>query len=110
MRPAPGRPSRKHPSLHDVVGPGERKERDARMSNTPHDLHEEFPDQGDRIHRLKTTDAHFARLIDDYNELNRTIHRVESRVEPTTEDVEEDLKRRRVHLKDEIARKLAKAD
>ena len=79
------------------------------MSNTPHDIHEEFPEQADQIHRLKTTDAHFARLIDDYNELNRTIHRVESRVEPTSEDVEEDLKRRRVHLKDEIARRLAGA-
>jgi uncharacterized protein len=77
------------------------------MSNTPHDLHEEFPDQADRIHRLKMANSYFARLIDEYNELNRTIHRIESRVEPTAEEIEDELKRRRVHLKDEIARMIS---
>jgi uncharacterized protein len=77
------------------------------MSNTPNDLAEDFPDRIDRIRQLKTSNNHFSRLYDEYNELNRTIHRVETRVEPTTEDVEEDLKRRRVQLKDEIAAMLA---
>ncbi|MCB5176275.1 YdcH family protein [Microvirga lenta] len=72
------------------------------MSNAPNDLASDFPDKTDRIHQLKTSNNHFARLYDEYNELNRTIHRVETRVEPTTEDVEEDLKRRRVRLKDEL--------
>ena len=72
------------------------------MSNAPNDLLEDFPDKRDRIHQLKTSDNRFARLYDEYNELNRTIHRIETRVEPTTEDVEEDLKRRRVRIKDEI--------
>lgn len=76
------------------------------MSNTPHDLTEEFPDRRERITELKTSDGHFARLADEYNELNRAIHRIETRVEPTSEDVEEELKRRRVRLKDEIARLL----
>jgi uncharacterized protein len=77
------------------------------MSNTPNDLAEDFPDRIDRIRQLKTSNNHFSRLYDEYNELKRTIHRVETRVEPTTEDVEEDLKRRRVQLKDEIAAMLA---
>jgi uncharacterized protein YdcH (DUF465 family) len=72
------------------------------MSNAPNDLVEDFPDKADKIRDLKLNNNHFARLYDEYNELNRTIHRVETRVEPTTEDVEEDLKRRRVRLKDEI--------
>lgn len=72
------------------------------MSNAPNDLAEDFPDKADKIRELKTSNNRFARLYDEYNELNRTIHRVETRVEPTTEDVEEDLKRRRVKLKDEI--------
>ena len=72
------------------------------MSNTPN-LADDFPDQVERIHQLKTSNSHFARLFDEYNELNGTIHRIESRVEPTTEDVEEELKRRRVQLKDELA-------
>ena len=76
------------------------------MSNTPHDLTEEFPDQRERITALKTSDGRFARLVEEYNEVNRTIHRIETRVEPSSEDVEEELKRRRVHLKDEIARML----
>ena len=73
------------------------------MSNTPHDLGEEFPDQRERITELKTSNGRFARLADEYNELNRALHRIETRVEPTSEDVEEELKRRRVRLKDEIA-------
>jgi uncharacterized protein YdcH (DUF465 family) len=80
------------------------------MSNNPNDLAEDFPDRVDRIRQLKTSNNHFARLYDEYNELNRTIHRIETRVEPTTEDVEEDLKRRRVQLKDEIAAMLADED
>lgn len=73
------------------------------MSNNPNDLADDFPGQAERIHHLKTTDGHFARLYAEYDELNRTIHRIETRVEPTAEDVEENLKRRRLHIKDEIA-------
>ncbi|MCB8820050.1 YdcH family protein [Microvirga rosea] len=79
------------------------------MTNTPN-LAEDFPGKADRIHQLKTGNNHFARLYDEYEELNRTIQRIETRVEPTTEDVEEDLKRRRVRLKDEIAAMLDDAN
>ncbi len=85
-------------------------EKEDAMSNTPHDLTEEFPDQRERITDLKTRDGHFARLVEEYNEVNRTIHRIETRVEPTSEDVEEELKRRRVRLKDEIAQMLQGAE
>jgi uncharacterized protein YdcH (DUF465 family) len=77
------------------------------MANTPHELAEEFPEMTDRLHALKTTNSHFARLVEEYHDLNREIHRMETRVEPTSEDVEEELKRRRVRLKDEIAQMLA---
>ncbi len=60
----------------------------------------------ERIHALKASNGHFARLVDEYHALNRKIHRVETRVEPTSKDVEEELKRRRVRLKDEIAQML----
>lgn len=72
------------------------------MSNAPNDLAEDFPDKADRIHRLKTSNNRFARLYDEYNELNRTIHRVETRMEPKPDEVEEELKRRRLQIKDEI--------
>ena len=72
------------------------------MSNAPNDLAADFPDKRDRIQQLKTSDNRFARLYEEYNELNRTIHRVETRVEPQTDEAEEELKRRRLQIKDEI--------
>jgi len=77
------------------------------MSHTPHDLSEEFPDSVDAIHALKTSDAHFARLMDEYHVVNREIHRAETLVEPTSDEHEAELRRKRLHLKDEIARALA---
>jgi uncharacterized protein YdcH (DUF465 family) len=72
------------------------------MTRSASDLATDFPGQEKRIHQLKTSNNHFARLFDEYDELNHTISRIESRVEPTTEDVEEELKRRRVRIKDEL--------
>src|SRR3712207_7212397 len=52
------------------------------LFRSPHDITEEFPDQREQITRLKTSNGRFARLAEEYNELNRTIHRIETRVEP----------------------------
>jgi len=73
------------------------------MSNTPHELAEEFPERKERIHDLKASDQHFAKLVDEYHEVNRTVHRMETRVEPVTDDVEEQTRRQRMALKDKIA-------
>ncbi|MEY8831406.1 YdcH family protein [Sedimentitalea sp. XS_ASV28] len=72
------------------------------MSHTPHELHEEFPDKADRIQALKQSDAHFARLADEYHEINRAVHRAETNVEPMEELAEVDLRKRRALLKDQI--------
>jgi len=72
------------------------------MSSNPNDLVDDFPGREQDIHALKTSNGHFARLFDEYDELNRTIHRLETRVEPTTDEVEEEMKRRRLRIKDEI--------
>jgi len=72
------------------------------MSNTPHELAEEFPEHADAMHRLKTENAHFAKLSDEYHELNRAIHRAETDVEPTDDAHMEDMRKRRLTLKDEI--------
>ena len=72
------------------------------MSNTPHELAEEFPEHADAMHRLKTENAHFAKLSDEYHELNRAIHRAETDVEPTDDAHMEDMRKRRLALKDEI--------
>jgi uncharacterized protein len=77
------------------------------MSNTPHELAEEFPADAARIHDLKLRDAHFARLVDEYHEVNRAVHRAETRVDAITEQAETALRHQRVKLKDQISRALA---
>lgn len=76
------------------------------MSNTPHSLHDDFPGQADRIHALKATDAHFARLMRDYDEVNDKVHRAEARIDAVAEAHEAALRVDRSRLKDEIARLL----
>jgi uncharacterized protein YdcH (DUF465 family) len=73
------------------------------MSNTPHELAEEFPDKADRLHDLRESNAHFAKLSDEYHTLNREIHRGETDVEPMDDMHLEELKKRRLALLDEIS-------
>jgi hypothetical protein len=47
--------------------------------------------------------AHFARLADEYHEVNREIHRIGADVEAASDARAEELKKRRLALKDEIA-------
>ena len=79
------------------------------MSHVPNELAEDFPDQVERIHELKLTDARFAALVEQYHTLNREIHRVETRLEPMSDMAEEEKKRERLALKDAIAEALASA-
>ena len=66
--------------------------------NTPADL--------DKLHALKVSNAHFARLLDEYDTVNDKVHRAESRIDLMSDADEEGLRRQRSHLKDEIARML----
>jgi len=77
------------------------------MSHTPHELAEEFPEHADTLHALKTSDAHFARLFEDYHTLNREIHRAETDVQPMDDFALEDLKKRRLAMLDEIKARLS---
>lgn len=72
------------------------------MSNTPHDLREDFPEYVDKIHELKVSDAHFAKLSEEYHEVNREIHRLEVGDEHASQFDEEDLRKKRMRLKDEL--------
>lgn len=72
------------------------------MGHTPHELKEEFPDQTAKMHDLKQNDAHFAKLFDDYHDVNRAVHRAETDVEPMDDLAQVDLRKQRARLKDEI--------
>lgn len=77
------------------------------MSNTPHDLYEDFPDKAEAIHALKARDAHFAKMVEEYHEVNRAVHRAETRVEPVTPEHETELRQRRLRLKDAIWKQIS---
>lgn len=76
------------------------------MSHTPHELAEEFPQHVDRMHALKGSNAHFARLFDEYHTLNRQIHRADADIEPMEDLALEQLKKQRLHMLDEIKKML----
>jgi uncharacterized protein len=72
------------------------------MSHTPHGLAEEFPEKAAKISVLKETDAHFAKLVAEYAEVNEKVHRAESRLDLLSEEEEEHLRKKRAHVKDHI--------
>lgn len=76
------------------------------MSHTPHELSEEFPEHAEKMHDLKAKDAHFARICDEYHDINRAVHRSETNVEPMDDLAETGLRKKRAALKDEIYRYL----
>lgn len=67
-----------------------------------HDLYHEFPELETQIHTLKTSNAHFKKLYDTYHTVNKDIHRIETGAEATSDEVLNELRVRRVHLKDEL--------
>lgn len=79
------------------------------MSNTPHELAEEFPADVDKIHELKGADAHFAKMVEEYHDVNGKIHLAETNVKPSTPEHEEELRKIRMKLKDAIAARLREA-
>ena len=79
------------------------------MSNTPHTLQEEFPHAMEKLHELKVSNAHFSKLLDQYDEINDQVHRTETLVEPMEQLAETALRKQRTALKDEIAQMLASA-
>ncbi|RYC17324.1 YdcH family protein [Ciceribacter ferrooxidans] len=79
------------------------------MSNTPHEIQDEFPELAGKMHELKASDEHFAQLLEDYRDVNRAIHRAETEVEPVGDAQMETMRKQRMVLKDEIYGMLTKA-
>jgi len=74
------------------------------MLTEKHDLVHELPEHRDTIHNLKMADHHFARLFDEYHEVDHEVHRIETGIENTSDDYLEERKKRRLYLKDELYR------
>ena len=77
------------------------------MTHVPHELAEEFPESLARISELKQHDPHFGHLFEEYHAVNRAIHRAETDLEPTDDFHMQEMRKKRLTLKDQIARILA---
>lgn len=76
------------------------------MSIEKHDLIHELPEYRDQIHNLKMSNRHFAKLFKEYHELDHSVHGLENNDSPTTDERMEELKKKRLNLKDELFKML----
>ncbi|HEY1124963.1 MAG TPA: DUF465 domain-containing protein [Sphingobium sp.] len=79
------------------------------MLDTRHDLHSQFPQDGEILSKLKIESAHFRALGERYDLLDKEIRRIEVETEAASDERLEDLKKQRLGLLDEIAALIAAA-
>lgn len=79
------------------------------MSHFLHDLHSEFPDDGDILHQLKLSDGRFPTLADEYHANNKEIQRIENGIETSSDDRLEELKKQRLLMLDEVSAMIYRA-
>lgn len=68
----------------------------------PNDVDHEFPEFSQLIHQLKDRDGRLAELLDEYERVNAEIVDIEENDRPFQEFQFEDMKKRRLKIKDEI--------
>ena len=77
------------------------------MNLLKHDIVTEFPQHKDKIHTLKTGNAHFAKLFESYDTLNHAIAKIEmGGGAAITDEAIEIEKKKRLKFKDEIVHML----
>jgi hypothetical protein len=67
-----------------------------------HPIASEFPEHREAIHALKLGNAHFKRLLDDYEGVDKTITRIENGEARLDDTSLETLKKQRLALLDAI--------
>lgn len=67
-----------------------------------HDLLHEFPEHREKILTLQKQSNRFRKLYEEYHEADHHIHRIEEGVAATTDDHLNELRMKRVHLKDSL--------
>lgn len=76
------------------------------MSEIIHELAEEFPAHVEKMEALRASDSVFAKLYDDYHEINRQVVEAQTLEHPTDHFHEEEMRKQRAALKDEIYKRL----
>jgi len=72
------------------------------MTMKEHTILNEFPEMSERIHTIKRSNLHFARLSEKYDELEHNIHHIQTSGEAYTDAHMEELKKKRLKLRDEL--------
>lgn len=72
------------------------------MFGERHDLHHEFPQHAELIHQLLGGNQEFATLYKQYDDLDAEILDLEQKGEPVSDEVAEEMKYRRLQLKDKL--------
>ena len=72
------------------------------MLGEKHDLVHELPEYKDRIHELKMTNKHFLHQFEKYHALDHEVLRAEEGIETVSDEYLEELKKKRLALKDEL--------
>lgn len=72
------------------------------MIEKHHDIHHEFPEYREKIISLKTSDKHFHKLSDEYSAVTHEIEKQEQAGRTETDAHMEELKKKRLGLKDQI--------
>jgi uncharacterized protein len=78
------------------------------MFGEHHEIPKEFPEYRDIIERLYNEDVDFKLLYIEYHELDDEILKIEQNVEAVSDTYAEELKKKRVLLKDLIYQRLIK--
>jgi hypothetical protein len=74
-----------------------------------HPLLIEFAEYRDTIQRLKVEDTEFRQLADEYHQVDRRVCLIERAFETATDAETEELKKRRLWLKDLLYRQIRRA-
>ncbi|MEQ1767550.1 MAG: DUF465 domain-containing protein [Methylotenera sp.] len=72
------------------------------MSIEHHDLVHEFPEHREKIHSLKISNAHFAKLFDEYHLATKGVEHLEGIDVPVSDVDFENHKKKRALLKDQL--------
>lgn len=80
------------------------------MQLDKHTLLNDFPEHHHTIRHLKMNDSHFAKLFDEYHELENEVHHIEKNQEAVSDDYLDAAKSRRVHLKDVLFKYVQRAE
>ncbi|MBP7204711.1 MAG: hypothetical protein RJA63_3340 [Pseudomonadota bacterium] len=71
-----------------------------------HELHHEFPEFLDVMQVLRNSDSHFSEMFDEYHALTNQVEHLEEEDVPVDDFTIEDMKKKRVKLKDSMYKML----